>query len=229
MTSIIRCAHTLEDIDLATVALPAARSAPRAALSLTGRPVTAWSWRAALLIVFLLVATTALSLPVYLRQAPESGPLLTTWATLACGADLLTAFLLIGQLGGTRSPSLAVLAAVYLLSGLMVLAHVLTFPGVFAPAGLLHAGSQTAAWLWSLWHAAFMVGLAIYVLVDDRAGDIRLSRVAARRLLLCLLLGVVASVGLVTLSTIVFASHLPVIMDGDVRHAALVRPISRGT
>ena len=126
---------------------------------------------------------TALSLPFYLRQAPESGQFLTTWAMLACGADLLTAFLMLGQFGGTRSPSLAVLAAVYLLSGLMVIPHVLTFPGVFAPTGLLHAGSQTAAWLWSFWHADFTIGLVIYLIVDARSGDTRLSPAAARRLL----------------------------------------------
>jgi hypothetical protein len=32
---------------------------------------------------------------------------------------------------------------------------VLTFPGVFAPGGLLGAGLQSTAWLYILWHAGF--------------------------------------------------------------------------
>jgi diguanylate cyclase (GGDEF)-like protein/PAS domain S-box-containing protein len=179
--------------------------------------------------MILLLAATALSLLLHMRQAPESGPFLGMWAMLACGADLLTAFLLLGQFADTRCPSLAVLAAVYLLSGLMVIAHILTLPGVLAPGGLLHAGSQTAAWLWSIWHLAFTSGLVIYLLVDARTADIRLSPGAAKRLLCYVLLGVTVFVGLVTLLTIVFAAHLPVLMNGDIRHAAAVQLISRGS
>jgi hypothetical protein len=31
----------------------------------------------------------------------------------------------------------------------------LTFPGVFAPGGLLDAGLQSTSWLFTLWHAGF--------------------------------------------------------------------------
>lgn len=54
-----------------------------------------------------------------------------------------------------RSRALLVLAAGYLFSALMAIAHALSFPGLFAPGGLLGAGGQTTAWLYFLWHGGF--------------------------------------------------------------------------
>ncbi len=204
-------------------------SAVHAAHSLAGQPIAAWHRRGVLVVVALLTAATALSLLFGSGQAAESDSFLGIWAMLACGADLLTAFLLLGQFAGTRRPSLAGLAALYLFSGLMVVAHILTFPGVFAPTGLLHAGSQTAAWLWGIWHLALPGGLVIYLLIDDRTVDIRLSSVAAKRLLRYLLPGAAALAGLITLLTIVLATHLPVLIHGQVRHTSAVHLISRGS
>jgi signal transduction histidine kinase len=82
--------------------------------------------------------------------------------------DLITAVLLFGQYGILRSRALLVLAAGYLFSALMAIAHALSFPGLFAPAGLLHAGPQTTAWLYFLWHAGFPLFLAVYALTKNR-------------------------------------------------------------
>src|ERR1700689_5032254 len=37
----------------------------------------------------------------------------------------------------------------------MSTSHALTFPGLFAPGGLLEAGPQTTAWLYMFWHGGF--------------------------------------------------------------------------
>jgi hypothetical protein len=65
--------------------------------------------------------------------------------------DLVTAALLFGQFSRTQSFAWLVLACGYLFNALIIIPHALTFPGVFAPGGLLGAGPQTAAWLYCFW------------------------------------------------------------------------------
>ncbi len=67
----------------------------------------------------------------------------------------LTAFLLAVQYRATRRPYLGGLAGAYAFVMVMAVCQLLIFPGVFAPAGLLGAGPQSAVWLWVAWHAGF--------------------------------------------------------------------------
>jgi signal transduction histidine kinase/DNA-binding response OmpR family regulator len=69
--------------------------------------------------------------------------------------DTITAALLFGQYRILRSRALMVLACAYLFTALMTTTHALTFPGVFAPTGLLGAGVQTTAALYVFWHTGF--------------------------------------------------------------------------
>ena len=50
---------------------------------------------------------------------------------------------------------------------LIVVPHALTFPGAFAPTGLLGAGLQTTAWLYYFWHAGAPLAVIGYVLLKD--------------------------------------------------------------
>ena len=78
-------------------------------------------------------------------------PLAPTWAFIPVYGsalaviDLITAVLLFGQFSFLRSRALLVLAGVYLFTTFIIVAHALTFPGLFAPTGLLGAGSQSTA------------------------------------------------------------------------------------
>jgi len=65
------------------------------------------------------------------------------------------------------SRALLVLANGYLLSALIVIPHALTFPGAFAPKGLLGAGVQSSGWLNTLWHFGFLVAVAGYAWLKD--------------------------------------------------------------
>ncbi|GGG26032.1 GGDEF domain-containing protein [Paenibacillus abyssi] len=66
-----------------------------------------------------------------------------------------------------------ILACTYLYTGLIIIPHILTFPGVFSDTGLLGAGNQSAVWLWVFWHGGFPIGIIAYLLVDqlDRQED----------------------------------------------------------
>src|SRR5262249_23656690 len=63
-----------------------------------------------------------------------------------------------------------------------VIPHALTFPGAFAPKGLLGAGVQSSGWLNALWHFGFLVAVAGYAWLKDGArgsDSIRLSGLTA--------------------------------------------------
>lgn len=72
-------------------------------------------------------------------------------------SDLFTAILLFSQARIVGSLGLLLLANGYLFSALIVFPHLLTFPGAFAPSGLLDAGLSTTAWLLSsgIWDCPF--------------------------------------------------------------------------
>jgi signal transduction histidine kinase len=56
-----------------------------------------------------------------------------------------------------------------LFSALIVFPHLLTFPGAFAPSGLLGAGRSTTAWLFIFWHLGLPVSVIGYAyLINER-------------------------------------------------------------
>ncbi len=83
--------------------------------------------------------------------------------------DFFTAVLLFSQSRIVGSRGLLLLASGYLFSALMVVPHLLTFPGAFAPSGLLGAGLSTTAWLFIFWHLGLPVSVIGYAyLIDER-------------------------------------------------------------
>ncbi len=77
-------------------------------------------------------------------------------------ADFITAVLLFSQTTIVASRGLLILANGYLFSALIVIPHALTFPGSFAPRGLLGAGIQSSGWLNVFWHFGFLAAVAGY-------------------------------------------------------------------
>ena len=138
--------------------------------------------------------------------------------------DLIIAVLLFGQFSILRSRAILALASGYLFAALMVVPHTLSFPGLFAPTGLLGSGPQTTAWLYMFWHAGFPLFVLAFALLKRRADDeVRGSMPLA-------ILGSIAAVlillaGLTLLAT---AGHplLPPIMEGNRYTPAMILVIS---
>ena len=106
-------------------------------------------------------------------------------------SDLFTAALLASHARIIGSHRLLVLASGYLFSALIVVSHALTFPGAFAPSGLLGAGLQTTAWLFIFWHLGFPVSVIGYACLKDEKRALPRSTIywsAALVVLLALLL-----------------------------------------
>ena len=92
-------------------------------------------------------------------------------------SDLFTAALLLSQASIIGSHRLLVLASGYLFSALMVVSHALTFPGAFAPSGLLGGGLQTTPWLFIFWHLGFPASVIGYACLKDEKRTIRPSTI----------------------------------------------------
>src|SRR5580700_6062319 len=116
---------------------------------------------AALFVAFLL------TIPFTNVQLPRVDAFIPAFETAIIFNDLVTAALLFAQFSIMRSRALLVLAIGFLYTALIVIPHALTFPGAFAPAGLLGAGLQTTAWLYYFWHAGAPVAVIAYVLLKD--------------------------------------------------------------
>jgi hypothetical protein len=121
-----------------------------------------------------LALTVVLALLVALTVGPVSNIQLAridafvpAYATAMFVNDSITAVLLFAQFSILRSRALLAIASGYVFTALVVITWMLTFPGLFAPPGLLGAGLQTTTWLYILWHAGFPMFVIAYALFKD--------------------------------------------------------------
>jgi len=139
--------------------------------------------------------------------------------------DLLTATLLFSQFAIVRSKALLLLASGYLFTSVAAVVHALTFPGLFAPAGLLNAGPQTTAWLYQIWHIGFPLLVLGYALLKGSDGGPKIRGWAGHAIL-----GSVAAVGVAIsfAAWIVTARHdiLPVMISGGHFTSTLIGTLS---
>jgi len=106
----------------------------------------------AVLIVALLVPVPFIAiLPFGQIELPPVDAYIPVVDTVMLINDLIAATLLFAQFSIVRTPSLLALAAGFLFTAFLVIPHALTFPGAFAPDGLLGAGLQTTPWLNEFW------------------------------------------------------------------------------
>ena len=124
--------------------------------------------RLALAVVLaLLVAFFITAGPLSTIQLGRIDAFVPAYATAMFVIDSITAVLLFAQFSILRSRALLVIASGYLFTALIVIPWMLTFPGVFAPSGLLGAGLQSTSWLYILWHAGFPMFVIAYALLKD--------------------------------------------------------------
>jgi signal transduction histidine kinase len=180
----------------------------------TVRP-TAGQRKAARWIGIVSLLVFALTAPFAKMPMPEVPAFLPIYQSALVVFDLITGVLLFGQYRMMRSPPLLLLAAGYLFSALMAAAHALSFPGLFAPAGVIGAGPQTTAWLYFFWHAGFALFILAYAITQNLAWSKRLPHEISWMLGLA---GIAAAAPIV-FST-VFHDLLPTIMSGNMDASA---------
>jgi hypothetical protein len=124
--------------------------------------------RFGLVVVGLLFALLLVILP--LRQIPltEVPAFIPVIDAIMLVGELITATLLFAQAAVFRSRALIVLASGFVAAALLLIPHALTFPGAFAPDGLLDAGVNSTAWIASFRRGTFPIFIILYVLARGK-------------------------------------------------------------
>jgi signal transduction histidine kinase len=190
---------------------------PRAAHGnhLSTLPADPRHWRLASGAVLVCAALFIATAPFARTPLPEIWAFIPTYQAALIVIDSITAMMLFGQFSFQGARALLALAGGYLFSALLAMLHALSFPGLFADAGLLGAGEQTTAWLYFIWHAGFPAMLLLYGKwkSDPGAGAVAQGGIVRAIALTCL--GVLAAA--LAIAWLVTTGHdaLPVLMEGN--------------
>jgi diguanylate cyclase (GGDEF)-like protein len=135
--------------------------------------------RHALVVVVVATVVFLAAVPFVKMPLPSSPAFISIHESALLVITLITAVLLFGQFAILRSRALLVLAAGYLYAAVMTVPHVLAFPGVFTPTGLLGGGPQASAWLYVFWRVGYELSLIAYVVLSHRKPATSLRRPSA--------------------------------------------------
>ena len=184
--------------------------ADNSVVSLTDVAATPHQRRILFAVAAILLAAFAATVPFAAVQLPTFVSFNPSVESIVFANDLITAILLYSQYAITRSRAILALAVGYLYTALIVIPHVLTFPGAFT--GLL-GGPQTSAWLYYFWSAGTPAAVIVYALLIDRE-----SRATAGSTQSTIAWSIVLVVGFVlgiTWLTTAGDRFLPSLMSGD--------------
>ena len=106
---------------------------------------------------------TAIIMPLGALPLPQVDGFIPASEAVLVICDLVIASLLYSHARALGLKSMMLLASGFLFDGLIIVPHALTFPGAFAPDGLLGAGLQTTSWLFIFWHLALPIVVIGYV------------------------------------------------------------------
>jgi len=188
---------------------------PQTAPFLSNTPARPWDRRLGIAIVLLSVFAFAFVVPYSRVRWPVVPAFIPAYEAALILNDLITAVLLISQFRQLRARSLLVLGVGYLYDSLLVTAHALSFPGVFAPAGLIGGNDQTTVWLYVFWHAVFPVFVIAYAAIAHTRRDLPLD---PSRVVGAIALGIAVAfllAGVAILVSTVGIEHLPPLIRDD--------------
>src|SRR6185437_6849922 len=188
------------------------RSLGQRGLFLSVMPPTPRDSRVALALIVLSMAVFAALVPFATTPLAPLPAFIPAYQAALMFSDLATAVVIYGQYSILRSRSLLILGTGYLFTALAVVPHTLSFPGLFAPGGLMGAGPQTTVWLYMLWHGGFPLFVMAYAFTrdDDRPvgapGLVLLATIAATALAVVLFV-LLTTVGHALLPTLLLADN----------------------
>ncbi|KWK91665.1 hypothetical protein WM22_05895 [Burkholderia ubonensis] len=152
-------------------------------------------WFAALSALVILL-TLGIAAPHANVALPAVEPFMPMCALTVFTTAGIAAFFLGAQFAVTRQPVLGALGGAYAFTALAVALQLLTFPGVFAPHGLLGALPQSAAWMWIFWHAGFPSFVLLALFARERMARKAISAQRMRAWTIALIGGPAATAAL---------------------------------
>jgi signal transduction histidine kinase/CheY-like chemotaxis protein len=178
--------------------------------------------RLALTVILLSVALFVPVIPFARIALPRIPAFIPSYEAALAINDLITAILLLGPFNRLRSRALLVLACGYLFDAIIIVAHALSFPGVFSESGLLGGDPQTTAWLYLFWHGGFPLFVLAYALLGERPGEESAVRGSTSRALLLAIGFVVSAAAASVLLATVGHDYLPVVMQSGGDYSLLI-------
>jgi signal transduction histidine kinase len=191
---------------------------PERPFLLSALPPTANQERLALVVAGSLLIACLATLPFMDYQLRREDAFIPIVDTILFLNDVITAALLYAQFSVVRRRDLLALAMGYLFTAFIIVAHLLTFPGVFTTTGLLGAGLQSTVWLYIFWHLGLPSAAIAYALLRGIHGRWSNVRVSTGRAITASLAAVILLGSALTWFSISRKALLPPIMV-DAVHA----------
>jgi signal transduction histidine kinase len=124
-------------------------------------------------IIILLTVAAAVMAPFARIQVGQIDAFIPVLQTVVSVVDLITATLLFAQFSIQPQRALLALASGYIFGSSFAFLQTLSFPGAYAPAGLIGDTLNTPAWMYVLWHTTFPAAILVYALSKDTTGAAR--------------------------------------------------------
>jgi signal transduction histidine kinase len=124
-------------------------------------------------VVIVLIVAAAVMAPFASTQVGRIDAFIPVLQTVVSVVDLITATLLFAQFSIQPQRALLALASGYIFGSSFAFLQTLSFPGAYAPAGLIGDTLNTPAWMYVLWHTTFPAAILVYALSKDTTGAAR--------------------------------------------------------
>jgi signal transduction histidine kinase len=157
-------------------------------------------------VVVVMLAVSALLAPFVNLQIGRVDSFLPVVQTVMSAADLLTATLLFAQYSVQRNRALLAVGSGYIFAGSFAFLQTLSFPGSYAPNGLIGDVYNTPAWFFVLWYTTFPLSMLAYAFLKDKETTSRWSTTASIAITLICVLGAIALLSWVVIAQV---AHLP--------------------
>jgi signal transduction histidine kinase len=179
-------------------------------------PATARQRKTALGVAILLIVVAVCIAPFAATQVARIDVFVPVLQTVLSVADIITATLLFSQYSIQPQRSLLALASGYVCSSAFAFLQTLSFPGAYAPGGLIGDQFNTPGWFFVFWQTIFPLSVLTYALLkrtDGAAVQPTASTAGAIRIAVgCVLVAIVALTWLATAG----ARYLPSLYTADV-------------
>jgi signal transduction histidine kinase len=153
---------------VASTPVPTAAPVPDFPLTITARPAGAAQRRTALGAAIAVLLVGAAAAPFGHSPAVGVGAFVLVLQTALCIVDLIAAVLLLLRYSIEPKCGTLVISSGFICSAFFAFAQTLAIPGLYSADALIGDGSNTAAWLFVLWHTTFALAVIIYGLSKQK-------------------------------------------------------------
>ena len=167
--------------------------------------------------VILLIVAAAVIAPFASIQVTRVDAFIPVLQTVLSVVEFITAVLLFAQFSIQPQPALLALASAYIFSGSFAFLQTLSFPGGYAPAGLIGDGPNTPAWLYVLWHTTFPTAILVYALTKDAIGVSKLPARSTKASIMITVVCVLAVIAVLTWIVTAKTEYIPSFFTDDIR------------